>query len=149
MGGQNIEGLKVDVLTPKQRARCMAAIRGQDTGPEMLVRRLLTAMGYRYRLHSRELPGRPDLVFASRQAVVLVHGCFWHRHTCRAGRAMPRTRHAFWRAKLEGNAARDKRTRAALRRNGWRVLVVWECQLHDVDRLASRLRDFLDPTEAS
>jgi len=126
----------------------MAAIRGKDTGPEMIVRRLLSAMGYRYRLHGRALPGKPDLVFASRRAVVFVHGCFWHRHACRFGRVMPRTRRAFWRAKLEGNAHRDKRTRARLRRMGWRVLVVWECQLRDVDRLASRFRVFLDPAQA-
>jgi DNA mismatch endonuclease (patch repair protein) len=122
----------------------MAAIRGKDTGPEMTVRRLLTAMGYRYRLHSRALPGRPDLVFSSRRAVVFVHGCFWHRHACLHGRVMPRTRRAFWRAKLEGNAVRDKRTRSQLRREGWRVLVVWECQLRDVDKLAAYLRAFLD-----
>lgn len=138
----------MDVLTPEQRAKCMAAIRGKDTGPEMIVRRLLTEMGYRYRLHGRALPGRPDLVFVSRRTVVFVHGCFWHRHACRHGRVIPRTRRAFWRAKLEGNAARDRRTRARLRREGWRVLVVWECQLRHVDKLAARLRTFLDPAKA-
>ena len=139
----------MDVLSPLQRSRCMAAIRGKDTGPEMIVRRLLTALGYRYRLHGRALPGKPDLVFASRRAVVFVHGCFWHRHFCRFGRVVPKTRAAFWRTKLEGNATRDSRTRARLRREGWRVLVVWECQLRDVEQLATRLRAFLDPAQAS
>jgi len=127
----------------------MAAIRGKDTGPEMIVRRLLTALGYRYRLHGRALPGKPDLVFASRRAVVFVHGCFWHRHFCRFGRVVPKTRAAFWRTKLEGNATRDRRTRARLRREGWRVLVVWECQLRDVEQLATQLRAFLDQAQAS
>lgn len=126
----------------------MAAIRGKNTGPEMIVRRLLTTMGYRYRLHGRALPGRPDLVFSSRRAVVFVNGCYWHRHACPNGRVMPRTRRAFWREKLEGNAERDRRTRAELRRKGWRVLVVWECQLRDLDELASRLWAFLDPDDA-
>lgn len=126
----------------------MAAIRGKDTGPEMIVRRLLTALGYRYRLHGRALPGKPDLVFGSRRAVVFVHGCFWHRHACRFGRVVPKTRTGFWRAKLEGNATRDRRTRTRLRREGWRVLVVWECQLREVDKLGARLRAFLDPTQA-
>ena len=126
----------------------MAAIRGKHTSPEMTVRRVLTAMGYRYRLHGRGLPGRPDVVFASRRAVILIHGCYWHRHSCSLGQVMPRTRRQFWRAKLEGNAVRDRRTRARLRRLGWRVLVVWECQLRDLDVLATRLRRFLDPAQA-
>ncbi len=139
----------MDVLTPEQRSRCMAAIRGKDTGPEMTVRRILTAMGYRYRLHDRALPGRPDLVFVSRRAVVFVHGCFWHRHACRTGRATPRTRGAFWCAKFESNRQRDRRNVRALRRQGWRALVVWECQLRDADRLMARLRTFLDPDAVS
>jgi len=125
----------------------MAAIRGRDTGPEMIVRRVLSLMGYRYRLQGRALPGRPDLVFASRRAVVLVHGCYWHRHACHLGRVIPRTWHDFWRAKLEANAKRDRRTRARLRRLGWRVLVVWECQMRDADKLAMRLQRLLDPPD--
>lgn len=123
----------------------MAAIHGKDTGPEWIVRRLLTAMGYRYRLHGRGLPGRPDLVFASRRAVVFVHGCFWHRHACRYGRTMPNTRRAFWCAKFAGNVERDRRAVRALKRDGWRVLVVWECQTKDLDRLRERLAAFLAP----
>lgn len=138
----------MDVLTPEQRSRCMAAIRGKNTGPELIVRRVLSAMDYRYRLQGRGLPGRPDLVFASRRSVVFVHGCFWHRHACRFGRVTPRTRGAFWQTKLGGNRERDKRNIRALRRQGWRVLVVWECQLRAVDKLASRLRAFLDPPQA-
>lgn len=124
----------------------MAAIRSKGTGPEMVVRRLLTAMGYRYRLHGRALPGRPDLVFASRRAVVFVHGCFWHRHACRFGRVTPRTRQAFWQAKFDDNVARDRRTRARLRREGWRIFVVWECQLSNIEKVAEQLQRFLDVT---
>lgn len=132
-----------DTLTPAQRSKCMAAVRSKDTGPEMIVRRIAFALGYRYRLHGRSLPGKPDLVFASRRAVVFVHGCFWHRHTCKNGRAMPKKRRAFWKDKLEGNARRDRRTLAALRKSGWRVLVIWECQTRDAERIAKRLHDFL------
>lgn len=139
MGGQTRKALRMDVLTPQQRHRCMAAIRGKDTKPEMVVRRLLTAMGYRYRLHDKNMPGRPDIIFRSRRAVVFVHGCYWHRHTCAAGRVLPKTRLDFWQTKLEANAARDKRNCTRLRRDGWRVLIVWECQLRDTDRLERRL----------
>lgn len=99
-------------------------------------------------MHDAGIPGRPDIVLRSRRAVIFVHGCFWHRHGCRNGRRLPKSRVAFWRAKLEDNAARDTRTRARLSRDGWRVLVVWECQLRDVDKLAARLRAFLDPVRA-
>jgi DNA mismatch endonuclease (patch repair protein) len=123
----------------------MAAVRGKDTGPELVVRRVLSAMGYRYRLHRRDLPGNPDIVFVARRAVVFVHGCFWHRHACRFGRATPRARADFWKAKFDGNVARDRRVRAKLRRLGWRVLVVWECSIGDVDGLTKRFRRFLGP----
>lgn len=121
----------------------MRAIKGRDTGPELIVRRLLYAMGYRFRLHRRELPGLPDVVVARLRVAVFVHGCFWHRHACRRGRSEPGTRRAFWRAKFAGNVERDKRAVRALRREGWRVLVVWECQTKDVDRLRTRLAAFL------
>lgn len=138
-----------DVLTPEQRSRCMAAVRGKNTKPEIAVRRVLSAMGYRYRLHRRDLPGNPDIVFVARRAVVFVHGCFWHRHTCRFGRAMPATRVEFWRTKFEANVARDRRAKAKLKRLGWRVLVVWECQLKDCEGVAERLRTFLEPARRS
>lgn len=132
-----------DVLTPEQRSRCMAAIRGKDTTPELAVRRMVTALGARYRLHERSLPGVPDLVFRSRRKVILVHGCFWHRHECPLGRVTPKTREAFWSSKLEGNKARDARNLKALRSAGWRVLVVWECELRHPSRVASRIQRFL------
>ena len=132
-----------DNLTPAQRTHCMSQIKGKDTRPEMLVRRLIHRGGYRYRLHSRHLSGRPDLVFPSRRKVIFVHGCFWHRHRCRKGRSLPSTRKAFWRKKLEGNKIRDQSNRRALRRQGWDVLVVWECQTKDLERLVEKLVSFL------
>ncbi|MFT4954920.1 MAG: DNA mismatch endonuclease (patch repair protein) [Brevundimonas sp.] len=117
-----------DPHSPEQRSRNMARIRGKDTKPELLLRRALHALGLRYRLHDRRLPGAPDLVFSRRRAVVFVHGCFWHAHSCPRG-VTPGSNVAFWTDKIEGNAARDQRTEAALRQAGWRVLVVWECAL--------------------
>lgn len=121
----------------------MRAIKGQDTAPELIVRRLLHALGYRFRLHRRDLPGCPDVVLPRLRAAILIHGCFWHRHTCPRGRSEPSTRRAFWRAKFAGNVERDRRAVRALRRDGWRVLVVWECQTRDVERLRARLARFL------
>jgi DNA mismatch endonuclease, patch repair protein len=129
-----------DVLTPEQRSRNMRAIKGRDTAPEMTVRRILHAMGYRFRLHRRDLPGRPDIVLPRHRVAVFVHGCFWHRHQCRFGRVEPATRPEFWLAKFSANVARDRRAIVALRRAGWRVIVVWGCQTKDADKLASRLR---------
>jgi DNA mismatch endonuclease, patch repair protein len=122
----------------------MRAIRGQDTRPELVVRRLLHAMGYRFRLHARELIGRPDLVLPRMRVAAFVHGCFWHRHRCSFGRVQPATRTKFWRAKFDSNVARDGRVVRALRRAGWRVLVVWECQTRDAVRLRRRLATFLE-----
>jgi DNA mismatch endonuclease (patch repair protein) len=120
----------------------MARIKGKNTKPETALRRLLTAMGYRYRLHLRDLPGRPDVVFTARRAVVFVHGCFWHAHSCPAGR-IPKTRPEFWRAKLEANTARDARQLAELERAGWRTLVLWECEMKDLEAVGRRVADFL------
>lgn len=135
-----------DVLTPAQRSRCMAAIRGRDTKPEMVVRRLVHSLGYRYRLHVRRLPGTPDLVFPGRRKVIFVHGCFWHRHDCPYGRPVPKTRAKFWRDKLAGNVARDVRHRQGLQDLGWDVLTVWECNVRkgDIDRLAREISAFLE-----
>lgn len=135
-----------DVLTAEQRHRCMSRIRGKDTAPEKCVRRMIHGMGFRYRLHAAGLPGKPDLVLPRLRKVVFVHGCFWHMHRCRLGRVRPATNAGFWKAKREGNRQRDTRTRRALRRAGWQVLTVWECELRDVDRLARKLRAFLAPS---
>lgn len=133
-----------DTMSPEERSRRMALVRSTDTKPEMAVRKLLHGMGYRYRLHCRDLPGKPDLVFRSRRAVVFVHGCFWHRHDgCPLAR-MPKSRVKFWTTKLEGNRDRDARKITALEEIGWRVFVVWECELKDKERLGKRLRQFLD-----
>jgi len=135
-----------DQFTPEKRREIMRAVHSKDTSPEMCVRRLVHGLGYRYRLHVRALPGSPDLVFVSRRKVIFVHGCFWHRHTCRNGRSMPSSRVAYWQAKFERNRKRDQRNRRNLRKAGWAVLVLWECQLKDPERLAERITVFLGPS---
>jgi len=123
----------------------MARIRSKDTKPELFVRQLLWAAGYRYRLHVRGLPGRPDVVLRSLRAVVFVNGCFWHGHSCQKGR-IPEGNSDFWRKKFEANQTRDKRVRAELKRMGWRVTVVWECSLSTIARreqATKKLPDFL------
>ena len=123
-----------DVVDAATRSRMMAGIRGKDTRPEMILRRGLHGRGFRFRLHESRLPGSPDLVFPGRRAVIFVHGCFWHGHDCHLFR-LPATRQEFWRAKIEGNAARDAATEDALVRAGWRVLTIWECALKGRERL--------------
>jgi DNA mismatch endonuclease (patch repair protein) len=110
----------------------------------MLVRKLVFALGYRYRLHQKNLPGCPDLVFRPRHKVIFVHGCFWHRHARCALARMPKSRLGFWKPKLEGNKQRDKRNNRTLARQGWKVLTIWECQLGDTARISLRIRRFLD-----
>lgn len=117
-----------DRMTEEGRRALMSRIRSKDTAPEMIVRRLLHRLGYRYVLHDRRLPGTPDLAFPARSAVVFVHGCFWHGHSCGRG-FRPQTNAAFWAAKIDTNQRRDLRHGRELRRLGWRVLVVWECQV--------------------
>ncbi len=121
----------------------MAAIRGRDTTPERIVRSVLHRLGYRFALHRADLPGKPDIVLPARGAVVLVHGCYWHMHTCKRGRSTPATNAVFWRAKREKTRKRDQRTFAALRRAGWRPFVVWECELKPdkIGRGIERLRE--------
>jgi DNA mismatch endonuclease (patch repair protein) len=117
-----------DIVDAATRSRMMSGIRGKDTRPEMFIRSALHRRGFRYRLHARGLPGRPDMVFPSRRAVVFVHGCFWHGHDCRFFR-LPGTRREFWQAKLNGNRQRDVKVRSQLSVDGWRQLVIWECAL--------------------
>lgn len=136
----------MDVLTAEQRSRNMAAIKSRDTRPEMAVRRLLHGLGFRYSLHRKDLPGRPDLAFPSRKKVVFVHGCYWHMHDCRYGRVAPATRAEFWRAKRQANVQRDRRSAESLEQQCWTVIVVWECEVRDVDKLRTRLVDLLTPT---
>jgi DNA mismatch endonuclease (patch repair protein) len=118
-----------DVHTREQRSRNMAAIRSRNTKPEVRVRRVLHGMGFRFRLHRKDLPGRPDIVLPKFRTAIFVHGCFWHCHRCKYGSVVPATRAEFWAAKRGGNVARDRRNRAELGRLGWRVVVVWECEV--------------------
>lgn len=136
-----------DTMSPEERSRRMALVHSVDTKPEMALRRLVHGMGYRYRLHCRDLAGKPDLVFRSRRAVIFVHGCFWHRHEGCSLARLPKSRVDFWTAKLEGNRERDARKVAELENAGWRVFVVWECELKNLETLAQRLRRFLDGGE--
>ncbi|MFY9744443.1 MAG: DNA mismatch endonuclease Vsr [Candidatus Sulfotelmatobacter sp.] len=131
----------MDILSRSARSVRMGLIRSRDTKPEMAVRRLVYGLGYRFRLHGKNLPGRPDLVFRSRLKVIFVHGCFWHMHR-NCGR-QPKSRLTYWKPKLQRNAERDKIVRRELNRNGWRSLVIWECQIGRtvVER---RIRRFLD-----
>jgi len=125
------------------RSKTMRAVRSKDTAPEMLVRRLAHRLGYRFRLHRRDLPGHPDLVFPARRAVIFVHGCWWHGHDCARGTRTPKTNADYWTAKIGRNVARDTAAVAALKSTGWRVMVLWECQLKDSSALAGRLQEFL------
>jgi DNA mismatch endonuclease (patch repair protein) len=134
----------MDTLSRSERSERMAQIRGRDTKPELLVRRLVHRCGFRYRLHRRTLPGKPDLVFASRKKVIFVHGCFWHRHPGCALARLPKSRIEFWVPKLTENRKRDLRNIRSLSRLGWKTHVVWECELHDTSRLEQKIRRFLD-----
>jgi DNA mismatch endonuclease (patch repair protein) len=134
--------MRYDPLSPSERSERMSKIRPIDTKPEMLVRRIIHGMGFRYRLHVRTLPGHPDLVFRSRKKVIFVHGCFWHQHGCNQYR-MPKTKQQFWETKLASNAERDRVSLTRLTQDGWSVLVVWECQMRNTDALKSALAEFL------
>lgn len=132
-----------DVLTSEQRHKCMSRIRGRDTKPEVIVRKLVHRLGYRFRLHSPNLLGKPDLILPRLNKVIFVHGCFWHLHCCKYGKVIPATNTAFWSKKREGNRERDRRVLRLIRKAGWSALVVWECQTKDRDKLALRLAVFL------
>ncbi|MBN1515074.1 DNA mismatch endonuclease Vsr [Candidatus Sumerlaeota bacterium] len=136
---------RYDPLTPSERSERMSRIRNANTKPEMTVRRLVHGMGYRYRLHARDLPGKPDLVFRSRKKVIFVHGCFWHQHGCRQYR-QPRTKRSFWEPKLAKNKVRDAAIKWELRKRGWGVMVIWECQVGKESVLRSRIKRFLEGT---
>jgi DNA mismatch endonuclease (patch repair protein) len=134
-----------DQFSAVERSRVMRAVKSGDTTPELIVRRIVHALGYRFRLHRRDLPGQPDLVFPRLDKAIQVHGCFWHRHACEAGQSTPATRLDYWNAKFSRNVERDRRNLRRLRRLGWRVLVVWECQTGVAKRavLEARLARFL------
>lgn len=138
----------MDIVSPERRAAMMSRIRGRDTKPEILVRKLAHALGYRFRLHRRDLSGTPDLVFPGRRKVVFVHGCFWHRHPgCRYAYE-PKSRVEFWRTKFASNVTRDARVLTEIERSGWDALTIWECETSDLARLAQTLIQFLDHADS-
>lgn len=124
------------------RSQIMAAIKSKNTEPELLVRRLVHSIGYRYRLHQRNLPGKPDMVFASRRKVIFVHGCFWHLHGCKLSH-LPKSNKGYWVPKLERNRTRDEENLAAIKKLGWQALAVWECEMANEHQLERRIRRFL------
>lgn len=139
-----------DTLSQSARSERMSRVRSRDTGPEFVIRRLLHRLGFRYRLHDRNLPGCPDLVFPSRRKAIFVHGCFWHRHpepSCKLAR-LPKSKLEFWKPKLEGNRQRDQRNQSELDALGWRWMVVWECELGQREQLTNKLLSFLEEDSA-
>ena len=134
----------MDSLSPAERSEIMARVRYRNSRPELFVRKLVFALGYRYRLHAKDLPGHPDMAFRKLRKIIFVHGCFWHRHAACALARLPKSRLDFWLSKLEGNRKRDEKNKRALLRDGWRVLTIWECQLNRSERLTGRIRRFLN-----
>jgi DNA mismatch endonuclease (patch repair protein) len=132
-----------DVHNREQRSRNMAAIKCKDTSPELIVRSIVHRMGFRYSLHKKDLPGKPDIVLVSRKKIIQVHGCFWHVHRCRFGKVVPATNKSFWGLKRLANVSRDRRNYRLLRVRGWAVLTIWECWCRDENRLREKLAGFL------
>lgn len=128
---------------PETRSRIMRAVKGENTTPELIVRRLAFAMGYRFRLHRKDLPGKPDLVFPGKRRTIFVHGCFWHGHDCARGARMPKTHADYWQRKITRNRLRDAANLASLKSQGWRVAIIWECELTDLPKLRKRLAKIL------
>lgn len=133
-----------DTLSPEERSKRMSLVRGKDTKPEFRVRRLIYSLGYRYRIHSPELPGKPDIFFKGKKKAIFIHGCFWHRHDNCALARLPKSRLNFWKSKLEGNKVRDKQNQEKLSALGWSFLVIWECEINNLELLADRITIFLD-----
>jgi DNA mismatch endonuclease, patch repair protein len=131
---------RTDVFSPEKRSSIMRAVKSKDTKPEIAVRKALFALGYRYRLNVKNLPGKPDLVFTKHRTVIFVHGCFWHGHSCKRGRRVPKTNTAYWTNKIAGNKVRDKKNTAALQALGWRVIRIWECEVKTLDPASLPIR---------
>lgn len=139
-----------DTISKERRSELMSRIRSKNSKVELAVRSLAHRMGYRFRLHRKNLPGKPDLVFPGRKKAIFVHGCFWHWHpdpNCKRAR-MPKSRQEFWKPKLEGNRRRDRENRKKLSDLGWEVLEIWECEVGDLEKIAERIKEFLDPAYA-
>lgn len=132
-----------DVLTAEQRHRNMSNIRSKNSKPEIFVRKIAHGLGYRFRLHNSNLPGKPDLTFSRLKKIIFVNGCFWHMHNCRYGKVTPRTNEDFWSKKRLSNVARDKRAIRELRIQGWRCLTIWECQIRKPLKVEKRIKNFL------
>jgi len=133
-----------DSLTVSQRSYCMSQIGGKNTKPEKIVRSIVYKLGFRYRLHYKKLSGKPDLVFPSRKKVIFVHGCYWHRHNCKKGKSIPITNKMFWKNKLDRNKERDKENKQTLRKLGWKILTIWECQIKNPAKLTEQINKFLN-----
>jgi DNA mismatch endonuclease (patch repair protein) len=131
--------------SPEVRRRTMQAVKSEDTAPELLVRSLTHRMGYRFRLHRKDLPGKPDLVFPGRRKAIFVHGCFWHGHDCARGARVPKSNREYWTKKIARNKKRDRAACSALTLSGWTLLILWECELADERRLKAQVRKFLNP----
>ena len=134
-----------DVYSPQKRSAVMRRVKGKDTTPELAVRKALTRLGARYRLHRKDLPGKPDIVLPGRRLALFVHGCFWHGHDCARGARVPKQNRDYWVGKVERNRARDAASRDALAALGWRVETIWECDLKDAAGMETRLRGLLSP----
>ena len=137
-----------DVLSPEQRRYCMSRIRSKNTKPEIIVRKIAWGLGFRYRLHQKELPGKPDLVFSGLKKIIFVHGCFWHMHTCKYGRVVPKTNAEFWQEKRLSNKIRDQNNIKALKGLGWKILIIWECQTKSLLNTAANIKLFLGKTNS-
>lgn len=134
----------VDVYDSATRRRVMQAIKASDTKPEVIIRRIVRSLGFLgYRLHRKDIPGKPDIAFIGRRLAIFVHGCFWHGHSCPRGRRAPKTNIAYWSQKIEGNKARDKAHRKELSKLGWHSLIIWECELRDLEAVKRKLLHFL------
>ncbi|NMM29227.1 MAG: DNA mismatch endonuclease Vsr [Glaciimonas sp.] len=132
-----------DHVSKEKRSEIMKRIGGKNTAPELIVRKLVYSLGYRYRLHSKDMPGKPDLVFFGRKKVIFVHGCFWHYHNCKKGK-LPKSRLDYWLPKLEENRNRDIRTQERILSLGWRFLIIWQCEIRDTAELRKRIIEYLD-----
>jgi DNA mismatch endonuclease (patch repair protein) len=137
----------MDILSPTERSKLMGLVKSKNTAPEMAVRRLTYSLGFRYRLHVRALPGCPDMVFFGRHKVIFINGCFWHKHEGCSRARLPKSRLAFWEPKLQRNRERDLESERWLAEEGWKVLVIWECEIGDKDALARRIKKFLEESE--
>ena len=133
-----------DNLTEAQRKRNMSNIRSRNTKPELVVRSIIHKLGFRFRLHARHLPGKPDIVLPRHKKIVLVHGCFWHMHTCKRGNVFPQTNEPYWATKRHRNVERDRLNKSSYKKAGWRTLIVWECETRDIAKLSGNLSKFLN-----